>query len=178
MVSPLFLFQFLLVIFLFIFVGYFLFEAVFMTISNLFGAPFVVSSQDKLRVIKGFIPKQKDIKIIDLGSGDGTIISELLKSNIQADGIEVNPFLVFLSRYKIKKTYPKASIKIIWKSFWQKDFSDYDVIIIFGLPWVMKRLEKKFKKELKKGTLIISNGFKFPNWPVFQGKKGVFLYKA
>jgi precorrin-6B methylase 2 len=148
-----------------------------MSISNLSGAPYVISTSQKISVIKKLIPPNKNLKVIDLGSGDGSIVIEVAKLGYKTFGIEVNPFLVLLSRFNIKRAQLKNNPQIIWKSFWDIDLSSYDVLIIFGLPWVMKRLEKKLSKELKKGTLVISNDFKFPNFEIFKEENGVFVYK-
>jgi len=47
--------------------------------------------------------RNKKIKFIDLGSGDGRIVIEFAKRNYESYGVEINPFLVLLSKWKIKK---------------------------------------------------------------------------
>ena len=40
---------------------------------------------------------------------------------------------------------------------------DADRIFLYLLPSVMEKLEKKFDAELKPGTRVVSNSFRFPS---------------
>ncbi len=112
----------------------------------------------------------------DLGSGDGRLVIALAESGIEAHGFEINPVLVLLSRWLIRKRKLKDKAFIHFGNFWKEDLSKYSIVTIFGIGFAMEKLEKKLEKELKKGTRIISNSFVFPNWKV-QGKKDTaFLY--
>ena len=162
---------------------------VFFLIPSIFGAPYDVTRKDALKhVVTLTDPKKKD-KIAELGSGDGRICIALAKkagkkSNIEIHGFEINPFLVWHSRRKIKKLGLDKNIKIHWQNFWKIDFKDYNKIVLFQFKTIMKRLEKKIEKELKLGSRIISHQWIFPNKKIKKklGKKKafsgeVYLYK-
>ncbi len=119
--------------------------------------------------------RKKPGLIIDLGSGDGRMVMEAAKLGIPSLGIEINPFLYLLSLLKVKFCSSKA--KFEWGNFWGKDLGQADIITIY-LPITSKRLETKLKKELKRGSLVLTYQTGFPNWkPTNITKSSIFTYQ-
>ena len=143
----------------------------------LFGAPFEPTRNKKIRDILKLAKVKKGEKAVDLGSGDGRIVLALAKKGAKAHGFEVNPLLVLISRYRIKKAGLKNKAFIHWKSFWKTSLKKYDVLILFQFPTIMERLEKKLKKELRPKARVVSYYWKFPNWKYSKRIKNVFLYE-
>lgn len=115
--------------------------------------------------------------VADIGSGDGRIVIACAKLGIYATGYEINPVLVFSSRRAVRKAGLQKYAAIHWKSLWKADLSKYDAIFVYGIPYIMKRLERKLMRESKPGAKIISNIFKFPNWQPVKSEEGkVHLY--
>jgi len=143
----------------------------------LFGAPYQPTSEDKIKKIMKLARIKKGDKAVDLGSGDGRIVIEMAKKGAIAEGYEINPFLVLLSRWKIKKAGLKGKANIHWKSFWNINLRKYDVIILFQFPTIMRRLEKKLSRELKTRARVISYYWKFPSWNFIKRIENIYLYK-
>jgi hypothetical protein len=148
---------------------------IFFFIPWIFGAPYDITRKESLKnIIKLANPKRNDL-IAELGSGDGRVCIALAKNNQKAKihGYEINPFLVLVSRRKIKKLKLQNQIKIYLKNFWKVNFSKYNKIIFFQFSSITRRLEKKFDRELKKGTKVISHNWKLPSWKIKKqlGKK-------
>ncbi len=116
------------------------------------------------------------MKIADLGSGDGRILIAFAQAGASTDGFEVNPVLVWWSRIRIKRR-KLANAKVYGQSFWPADLSGYDAVVVFGMTHIMERLGKKLESELKPGTVVVSNVFKFPNWQPEAQKGSVRLYR-
>jgi len=114
---------------------------------------------------------------VDLGSGDGRLVISLAKAGAEAHGYEINPLLVLISRWNIRKARIGDRAFIHFKNFWKEDFSQFDVIAIFGISRAMEALEKRLKKELKAGARVVSNAFPFPDWQYAKKEDTVFLYK-
>ena len=117
------------------------------------------------------------IKVADLGSGDGRIVIAFAKAGAQAVGYEVNPILALWSWYNIWKAGATGQATIHFKSFWAVDLSGFDAIVVFGMTHIMGRLQAKLERELRPGTLVVSNIFKFPNWPIAAEQNGLRLYR-
>lgn len=108
-------------------------------------------------------------KFIDLGSGDGRVVIEFAQAGFESYGIELNPFLVWWSRRKIKQL-GLNNAKIIRGNFWKISFSDFDIFYIFHFQMANNLLAKKFKDN----AVIISFGFILPGFRLIK-KEGIFL---
>ncbi len=127
-------------------------------------APFVPSKyEDVEKILKlGEITSGKNM--LELGSGNGETCIRAAEIGATAKGVELNPFLVLLARWKANKrgVTPKCA-------FMRGDFlrilfqKETDVVVMFLLPFVMPKLWEKMKRELRPGTIVISNTFEFPD---------------
>ncbi len=140
------------------------------------GAPFIPTKREGVEKILELIDKRPNLKIADIGSGDGRILIALAKQGIEAHGFEINPVLVWWSRRKSKQLHLDHLAKTHWKDLWKADLSDFDVIIVFGVIYIMGRLEEKLQRELKPGSQVISLGFQFPNWMLKEKRNGLYIY--
>jgi len=140
------------------------------------GAFFASTKQDILEDMILLSDVKPGEKAIDLGSGDGRLVIALAKRGIEAHGYEINPFLVRSSKKNIKDAGLEGKAFIHFGNFWPVNFSEFDVVTVFGISHMMKRLEAKLKKELKPGARVVSNHFVFPNWPHAKKENNVRLY--
>ncbi len=145
--------------------------------SCLFGAPFQPSSNRALRNIIELSEVKKGQKVADLGSGDGKIVIGFAKQGIEAHGFEINPALVLISRIRIKRLKLQNKAFIHWKNFFKQNFSGFDIITSFQIVYLMPGLEEKLTKELKKGSKVISNTWRFPHWKPKKRLGDVYLYE-
>ncbi len=152
------------------------FEIYAVVIGHLKGAPYVRSPKKYVKTMIELAEIKPGELIIDLGSGDGTIVIEAARKGARAVGIEINPFLVLWSRYRIKKLGLKEQAQIVKGNFFKYSLVDADVILFYLLPKIMNRLKEKFSRELKPGTRIISYAFPIPGWTPRSQKNGVFMY--
>lgn len=151
--------------------------SLFFLIPWLFGAPFEASRKKRVTKMIELSKVKKEDKVVELGSGDGRIVIEFAKKGAVVEGFEINPLLVWISRRKIKKKKLQDKAKIHWKNFWKINLNKYDIIILFQFQTIMKKLEKKIKKQAKKSVKIISNTWKFPSLKLINSSGKVYLYK-
>lgn len=102
---------------------------------------------------------KKGDTLYDLGSGDGRIVVSGALRGANSVGVEMDPIKVLYSRLFIKAMRLNKTAKIIGKDLFQVNLKDADVITLFLLQDTNQKLKDKFKKELKKGTKIISYAF-------------------
>lgn len=157
-----------------LFIGY----QITFAVTMLHGPVFVPSADAKLRSMLKLARITKSSKVIDLGSGDGKVVIAIAqKWRIPVTGIEINPLLVRRSRKKIREQNLTELISIQQKSFWDIDFSEYDVIFLYGTSYIMNKLEAKVKHEMKPGSQVVSNFFTFPNLKPIKSHNDVHLYQ-
>lgn len=114
---------------------------------------------------------------VDLGSGDGRMVIALAKAGAEAHGYEHNSFLVWWSRYKIKRAGLSGKAFIHRGNFWNADFSKFTIMTVFGIGYIMKPLKEKIHLEGKPGLRIVSYTFSFPDWEPKFKKAGIYIYE-
>jgi SAM-dependent methyltransferase len=140
-----------------------------------FGAPLLPSKSKDLKDIPEAVNLSKDKKIIDIGSGTGTFITFMGKQGYSVDGIDINPFLVFLSRVRVK--FHRIDSKVYYGNILNKDLSSYDVVYSYLLPDLMNKMLVKMKNEMKPGSIIISNTFSFKEIEPIKKYKKIKIYQ-
>ena len=155
----------------------------YLCIAFVTGAPFVPSTNPTARAMILLARIKQGMKVYDLGSGDGRLLFLAAEKGATAIGLEINPLLVFWTwiRKMVSKRpktglNPARAVTVRWKNFWNADLSDANVVFVYLLPWRMEKLAAKLQKELKPGSLIVSNSFIFPNWKILRQDKARHIY--
>ncbi len=141
------------------------------------GAFYAPTNKEALETMVRLARVEQGEKAIDIGSGDGRIVIALAKAGAIAHGYEINPLLVWWSRFKIRRAGLGNRAFIFWGDFWHQKFGSFDIVTVYGITYIMKGLEKKLRRELKPGTRVISHGFQFPTWQCSEQSLRVYLYK-
>ena len=155
----------------------------YLCIAFVTGAPFVPSTNPTARAMIRLARIKPGMKVYDLGSGDGRLLFLAAKEGARAIGLEINPLLVLwtwikkmLSKRPKTGFNPADRVTVRWKNFWNANLSDADVVFVYLLPWRMEKLAAKLKRELKPGSVIVSNSFIFPNWQILRQNKARHIY--
>lgn len=141
------------------------------------GAPYVPSSNEtvaRMMKLAGIKPGQKTV---DLGSGDGRVVIAMAQQGAQAHGYDNNPLLVYLARRNIRRAGLAHTAFIHWGNFWKVNYSSFDLVTVYAMPYIMGRLYRKLKKELKPGANILSNAFEFPHQKPVKKDRVLYLYE-
>lgn len=160
-----------------IFIFIILIAIILCLISVVFGAVYVASVDWAVEEMIGLADVKKGQKAVDLGSGNGKIVIALAKRGIKAHGYEINPLLVVWSHILIRSGGVQKNSYIHLGNMFSVDVSSYDRVFIFVVPYLMKRLEKKLRKELKKGAVVVVESFPFPTWKPEKKVGSFYIYK-
>lgn len=144
------------------------------------GAYFLPTKNIQIDTIIDFLNKKdkNKLKVVDLGSGTGTILSALAKNNIKVDGFEINNLLYILSYLKLVFSRQSKYIHIYKRNFWEISLKDYNVIIIYGIGYMLEDIQAKLKNELIKGSIVISIRFKLDKLNLIEEQNNVFFYSV
>lgn len=137
------------------------------------GAPYVASAKSSIQQALSLAEITTNDHFADLGCGDGQVVRAVAVLGAKAVGFEIDPLLFYEAK---KKCAGFKNAEISSKNFWETDLSVFDVIYLFQIPYAMPRLAEKLKSDCRSGTRIISNSFKFPDWPVTKSAGSMFLY--
>ncbi|XP_026697575.1 protein N-lysine methyltransferase FAM173B isoform X2 [Athene cunicularia] len=108
--------------------------------------PFVPATSAQIQNVLKMLENRSG-SLVDIGSGDGRIVIAAAKRGFKAVGYELNPWLVWYSRYRA------------WRDGVHKNTRFY----ISDL-WKMPQLEKKLEEEVECNARIIACRFPFPCW--------------
>ena len=159
---------------------------VLMVVTSIFlRAPYVPTPMKVTKKMVTFANFKGKEVVYDLGAGDARLLIESKKAHagITAKGFELSPPVYLLGRFRIWKSGLPVSLRM--KNFFHQDVSDADCVFLYLMPGAMKSLQKKFERELKPGTIVISHAFKFPGRkpiktmpvPWLQGEQELLFYK-
>ncbi|XP_030015871.1 ATP synthase subunit C lysine N-methyltransferase [Sphaeramia orbicularis] len=120
--------------------------------------------------------------LVDIGSGDGRIVIAAAKQGFRASGFELNPWLVWYSRYKAWREGVRHSTSFYISDLWKVSFAQYSNVVIFGVPQMMDKLELKLANELPSTAKVVACRFPFPTWvpehTAGEGIDTVWVYDA
>jgi hypothetical protein len=102
------------------------------------------------------------VRFADLGAGLGGPLAFLARERPDSRfrGVEASP-LTCLAAWL--RTLPRrGNCRIRWGSLWREDLSGYDVVYAFLSPAPMPALWAKAVREMRPGSLLVSNTFTVP----------------
>lgn len=151
---------------------------VFYAYSMFKGVPFVRSADKRVRAMMEFAEIRPGVRVADLGSGDGKVLLEAARRGAVCVGYEVNPLLAAWSRAQVRRSGLMDRIEVHTENLWDAPLKGFDVIFVYLMPELMGRLKEKVKRECAPGTIIISNGFLFPDWTPEAMRDNVRRYRV
>ncbi len=147
--------------------------------SDLKGAPFVRSRKDRIATMLELADLREGIRVLELGSGDGTLLIAAAREGAYAKGIEINPLLVWFSRRNVRRIGFADRVIVTRANIFDISLADTntDVVFVYLLPGTLKKLKEKLLTECVSGTRIISNAFKINGLIPVAQKNNVYVYQ-
>ncbi len=120
-------------------------------------APWWRTNRKKAREICKLAEITKSDLVYDLGCGDGTFLITAAKEfDAKGIGIEIDPLRVWIAKVRVWFNNLLNKVEIRQGDFFKTDLSKATVVVVYLVPKALEKLLPKFKKELKKGTKVIS----------------------
>ncbi len=131
-----------------------------------FGAPYVPSKRRGLeRAFEELYDLTDKDVLVDIGSGDGVVLRAAAAKGVRrAVGYELNPLLVWLSRFLSRRS---KKVEIIAANSWRAHFpDDTTVLYVFGVTRDMEKHARKIQQEanrLGRPLALITHGSGIPH---------------
>jgi hypothetical protein len=124
--------------------------------------PLYLSNRATVAAIAGLVPEDRPWRILDLGSGTGTLLRPLAAQRplTSCVGLESAPAPCWIARL-LGRDLP--NLRLRREDFWRHDWSGYDLIYAFLSPVPMPRVGEKARAELGPEALLVSNSFPIPD---------------
>jgi len=149
-----------------------IFLAVFLGLLGVFwnsargGVPLYLSNRKTKDVLAGLLPAEGGFRFADLGCGLGGPVLALSRARPEGHftGIETAPLLFAFAWLRRRVTgAPNADIQ--FADFRTLDLGSFDFVYCFLSPVPMPGLYDKALREMRPGSLLISNSFDVPGHP-------------
>lgn len=144
------------------FLGFVFFLSLFWTTFRT-QVPFYPSRPDVWQRVAAYLPKDRRIHLIDIGSGLGDLIMYLARVMPESrfTGIEIAPLPWLVSRWRARiKSIGNAGFEL--GDYEMLDFAQYDVVFAYLSPAAMESLWQKASREMQPGSLLMSHEFEIP----------------
>ncbi len=114
---------------------------------------------------------QKGEMVYDLGCGDGRIVITAAKNyGAKGIGIDIDPQRIREATENAKKAGVQDQVEFKKADLFESDFKDANVISLYLLTSLNKRLRPKILAEVRPGTRIVSHAFGMGEWEPDQEK--------
>jgi hypothetical protein len=124
--------------------------------------PLYLSSRAAADALALLLPERRGFTFIDLGAGCGGLLRRLSRRRPDGNyhGIEAAPLPFLMSR--CRNLFQATAWGITWGNFWHRDLAPYDVVYAYLSPVPMTELWCKARREMRCGSIFISNSFVVP----------------
>lgn len=123
--------------------------------------PLFLSNDTTAQTLLGLIPDNKPMRFLDFGSGLGGVVRAVAARRplIECEGVEGALGPALLARLM---AVGRRNCKLRWGDFWKTDLAPYDMVYAFLSPVPMPAVWEKACREMREGTLLVSNSFVIP----------------
>lgn len=127
--------------------------------------PFVITPTNVVTAMLDLANVKAGDRLIDLGSGDGRIVIAAAQRGATGTGIEIDANLVERSRDSARRLKLADRASFVTQDLFETGFAGYDVVTLYLLPDVNRRLAPKFLATLAPGARIVSHDYGLGDWP-------------
>jgi hypothetical protein len=127
--------------------------------------PLYLSTPAASQAVAELIPRDRDFAFLDVGCGLGSVLAYLARARPAGvyHGVEVAPVPFLLCR--LRALLVGRNCRVEWEDFRKRDFGRYDMIYAYLSPAAMAGLWEKASREMRPGSLLVSNSFAIPEVP-------------
>ncbi len=141
-----------------------------------FGPPYVPTHRRQLRRLFDELSLGEHDHLVDLGSGDGQVLLECARRGARASGVELNPFLVAIAKWRLRH-YTRATVRLgnIWNYRLPEDAT---YVFVFFAGDFMGRLERFLKhRKMHRPVKLISYGFELEGYRPSKTIGAFYIYE-
>lgn len=142
------------------------------------GSPYAPTKEDRMEHIFALADARPGELLVDMGSGNGAVLLAAAERGIRARGVEINPFWVWYSRWRIARRGLSHRATVVRGDMFTHPIADANVIFLFLVPAAMARLSERIRREALPGARIIAHRFPLPGWTPVKEREKIMLYHA
>lgn len=156
-------------------VGFLLAVGVVFALSVFMGPPYLRTHKVPIETALDLLGVKKDTHILDLGSGDGSVLIAAAKRGAYATGYEINPFLVLVSRWRSRKY--RRQITIHWADMWRAEINKNTQNVFMFMDRRFTETTENYLSKSGEKLKFASYSYELPNIESKESRDGVHLYE-
>lgn len=124
------------------------------------GPPFVPTLKRDIEAVFTALNIGKRDVLVDLGAGDGRVLQRAAERGARVSGVEINPILVAISRWRLRNYRGSVVLGDMWQYHLPDDVTH---VFVFPAEVFMNKLEKYLTAQREHTTpfWMICYGFRF-----------------
>lgn len=128
--------------------------------------PLYLTNRRTWSMLADTIPARPETSFVDIGCGLGGVLAYVARRrpDIRLTGIESAPIPYAIAWLRLK-LFGNGSVDLCYGDMWRQDLAPFDVVYCFLSPAPMPALFDKACREMRPGSLFISNSFIVPGHP-------------
>jgi SAM-dependent methyltransferase len=104
-------------------------------------------------------------RVVDLGTGAGRSATAAARRGATALGVDIDPVLVAEARANARRAGVEARARFAVQDLFATPIADADVVTLFLLPEINRRLRPRILRTLRPGARVVSKSFDMADWP-------------
>ena len=149
----------------------------FMRGSFLWGAGYQPTPASVVRRMMGMARIGPKDRVYDLGAGTGALVFAALDEGAASVvGLEIEPLRALILRWRRGRHARGDRLELRREDLFKTDLREATVILAFLWPGAMRRLDEKFRAELRPGTRVISYWHPLEGWKAFEEDRKMRVY--
>ena len=102
--------------------------------------------------------------LVDLGCGDGRIVTEAARRGVRALGVDLDPDLIALCRRRTRDMGLEKLASFVQQDIYQTDLTTASIVTLYLLPEHNLKLKDKLARELRNGARVVSHDWDMGDW--------------
>lgn len=125
--------------------------------------PLFLSDPPAVARLLELVTDQHPVSVVDLGCGTGGLLRALREARPVARlrGVENAPLTWLLAWLRLRED----AVDVHYGSIWDEPLGHHDIVYAYLSPAAMPRLWEKACREMRPGSLLVSNSFEVPGVP-------------
>lgn len=131
------------------------------------GVPLFLTNRLTWAALNDLLPDRPGLVVADVGSGLGGTLLSLARARPEGRfvGIETAPLPFAVSWLRVRASGLSGRLRLVYGDYRSQDFSAFDAVYCFLSPLPMPEIHAKASREMRPGSMLISNSFTVPDHP-------------
>lgn len=127
--------------------------------------PYAGTRPEAVREMLDLARLQRGDRVVDLGTGDGRILLAAARRGAGGLGVDIDRARIAYARRQADAAGLGDRVSFRTQDLFETPLADADVLTLFLLPEVNRRLRPRILEQMRPGARVVSHSFRMGGWP-------------